>query len=95
AVTTATGGLLARSFTTRRASTTVDIGSGQTLSIAGLLRNDTSNQISKYPFLGDIPVLGTLFRSNAYQNNQTELVILVTPYIVKPVDDPAQLATPV
>lgn len=93
-VTTATGGLLARSFTTRRASTTVDIGSGQTLSIAGLLRSDTSNQISKYPFLGDIPVLGTLFRSNAFQNNQTELVILVTPYIVKPVDDPDQITTP-
>lgn len=94
-VTTATGNLLARAFTTRRASTTVDMGSGQTFAIAGLLRNDTSNQISKYPFLGDIPVLGTLFRSNAFQNNQTELVILVTPYIVRPVDDPNTLTTPV
>ncbi len=82
------------SITTRRASTTVDLGSGQTFAIAGLLRNDQSNQISKFPFLGDVPVLGTLFRSSEYQNNQTELVILVTPYIVKPVNDPSQLTTP-
>ncbi len=82
------------SITTRRASTTVDLGSGQTFAIAGLLRNDQSNQISKFPFLGDVPVLGMLFRSSEYQNNQTELVILVTPYIVKPVDDPTLLATP-
>jgi len=82
------------SLTTRRASTTVDLGSGQTFAVAGLLRNDQSNQISKFPFLGDVPILGTLFRSSEYQNNQTELVILVTPYIVKPVDDPDAFATP-
>ena len=82
------------SITTRRASTTVDLGSGQTFAIAGLLRNDQSNQISKFPLLGDVPVLGALFRSSSFQNNQTELVILVTPYIVKPVDDPSKIATP-
>lgn len=82
------------SLTTRRASTTVDLGSGQTFAVAGLLRNDQSNQISKFPFLGDVPVLGALFRSSEYQNNQTELVILVTPYIVHPVDDPDAYATP-
>lgn len=82
------------SLTTRRASTTVDLGSGQTFAVAGLLRNDQSNQVSKFPFLGDVPVLGTLFRSSEFQNNQTELVILVTPYIVKPVDDPDAYATP-
>ena len=82
------------SITTRRASTTVDLGSGQTFAIAGLLRNDQSNQISKFPLLGDVPILGALFRSSAYQNDQTELVILVTPYIVKPVNDPTKIATP-
>jgi pilus assembly protein CpaC len=92
-VTTA-GGVSVPSITTRRASTTVDLGSGQTFAVAGLLRNDTSNSISKFPILGDIPVLGTLFRSSAFRNDQTELVILITPYIVKPIDDPSLLATP-
>lgn len=82
-------------LTTRRASTTVDLGSGQTFAIAGLLRNDQSNSISKFPGLGDVPILGALFRSSEFQNNQTELVILVTPYIVSPVNDPKQFATPI
>lgn len=87
-------GVSVPSITTRRASTTVDLGTGQTFAVAGLLRSDNSNNISKFPFLGDVPVLGTLFRSTQFRNNQTELVILVTPYIVKPVDDPSKLATP-
>lgn len=91
---TTTGGTSVPSITTRRASTTVDLGSGQTFAVAGLLRSDTSNNISKFPILGDVPVLGTLFRSSAFRSNQTELVILVTPYIVKPIDDPSQLMTP-
>ena len=90
-----TSGVSVPSITTRRASTTVDLGSGQTFAVAGLLRNDTSNNVSKFPFLGDVPVLGTLFRSTSFQNNQTELVILVTPYIVKPVDDPSKFQTPI
>ena len=81
-------------LTTRRASTTVDLGTGQSFAIAGLLRNDQGTDINKFPFLGDVPILGSLFRSSEFQNNQTELVILVTPYIVKPVDRPEQLATP-
>jgi pilus assembly protein CpaC len=81
-------------LTTRRASTSVDLGTGQTFAIAGLLRNDQNSNVSKFPLLGDIPVLGALFRSTEFQNNQTELVILVTPYIVKPVDKPDMLATP-
>lgn len=89
-----TGGTSVPSITTRRANTTVDLGSGQTFAVAGLLRNDTSNNISKFPILGDVPVLGTLFRSSSFRNDQTELVILVTPYIVKPIDDPSQLMTP-
>jgi pilus assembly protein CpaC len=72
----------------------VDLGTGQSFAIAGLLRNDQGTSVDKFPFLGDVPVLGALFRSSEFQNNQTELVILVTPYIVKPVDKPELLATP-
>lgn len=82
------------SLTTRRASTTVDLGTGQTFAIAGLLRNDVDSNNSKVPFLGDVPVFGSLFRTTEYENEQTELVILVTPYIVKPVNDATKLATP-
>jgi pilus assembly protein CpaC len=77
---------------TRRAETTVELGSGQSLMIAGLLRNSTSNNINKAPFLGDIPILGMLFRSTAWKREESELVIIVTPYLVRPVSN--QLATP-
>lgn len=88
---TTTGEVVDAGFTipglqTRKASTTVELGSGQSFAVAGLLQNDSSNDINKFPFLGDIPILGTLFRSNNFQHNQTELVIIVTPYIVNPVD---------
>ncbi|MFZ0695346.1 MAG: secretion system protein, partial [Alphaproteobacteria bacterium] len=72
-------------LTTRRAETTVELGSGQSFAIAGLFQNDTTNNLSKFPGLGDLPVLGPLFRSNQFQRNETELVIIVTPYIVRPV----------
>jgi pilus assembly protein CpaC len=71
---------------TRKASTTVELGSGQSFAIAGLLQNDHNTDINKFPFLGDVPILGTLFRSNSFRHNQTELVIIVTPYIVKATD---------
>lgn len=87
-------GFTVPALSTRRANTTIDLGTGQTFAIAGLLRSDQGNNIDKFPILGDIPVLGALFRSSEFQNSQTELVILVTPYIVRPVDDPKQLATP-
>ena len=67
---------------TRRASTTVELGSGQTFAIAGLLQKDITNTIDKFPGLGDVPILGSLFRSSDFRNNQSELVILVTPYVV-------------
>ena len=70
---------------TRRAETTIEMASGQTFAIAGLLKNKVSADISALPGLGDVPVLGALFRSNAFQRGETELVILVTPYLVKPV----------
>lgn len=71
------------SLTTRRAETTVELGSGQSFAIAGLLQHDHSNDVSKFPGLGDVPILGALFRSSEFRNEQTELVIIVTPYIVR------------
>ena len=71
-------------LTTRRAETTVSLGSGQSFAIAGLLQNTTNQNVSKVPGLGDIPVLGTLFRSNEFQREESELVVIVTPYIVRP-----------
>jgi pilus assembly protein CpaC len=72
-------------FTTRRAETTVELGSGQAFMIGGLLSNTQNNVIDKAPFLGDLPILGTLFKSTKFQRRETELVIIVTPYLVKPV----------
>jgi pilus assembly protein CpaC len=71
-------------LTVRRAETTVDLASGESFALAGLLENTTEQDISKIPWLGDIPILGQLFRSNLFQHNETELVIIVTPYLVKP-----------
>ncbi|HVF37397.1 MAG TPA: type II and III secretion system protein family protein [Sphingomicrobium sp.] len=79
-------------LTTRRAETTVELGSGQSFMIAGLLRNANTNNIDKAPFLGDLPILGALFRSTQYRRAETELVIIVTPYLVRPVS--GQLALP-
>ena len=86
-------GLSIPALATRRAETTVELGSGQSFAVGGLLSNDVQNTVSKFPGLGDLPVLGTLFRSQRFQSNETELVILVTPYLVTPVDEPI-LATP-
>jgi pilus assembly protein CpaC len=79
-------------LTTRRAETTVELGSGQSFMIAGLLRNTNSNAINKAPLLGDLPILGALFRSTKFRRQETELVIIVTPYLVRPVS--GQLALP-
>lgn len=70
----------------RSAETTVELGSGQAFMIAGLLNNGTSNVIDKVPGLGDLPILGSLFKSRKYQRDETELVIVVTPYLVKPMN---------
>lgn len=72
-------------LTTRRAETTVELGSGQSFAIAGLLQNNITRDVQKLPGLGELPVLGGLFRSDRFQRNETELVIIVTPYIVRPV----------
>lgn len=71
-------------LTTRRAETTIELNSGQSFALAGLLNNQQNQSIEKFPFLGDLPILGALFRSSRFQNNESELVIIITPYIVKP-----------
>jgi pilus assembly protein CpaC len=68
----------------RRAHTTVELRDGESFTIAGLLSDDYKSQIHQFPFVGDVPVLGALFRSNGYQKDETELVIVVTPHIVTP-----------
>jgi pilus assembly protein CpaC len=78
---------------TRRAETTVELGSGQSFMIGGLLRNHNTNFIDRAPGLGNIPILGTLFRSTRYRREETELVIVVTPYLVRPVSA-SQIALP-
>nr|WP_319291856.1 type II and III secretion system protein family protein [Sphingobium sp.] len=70
----------------RAVETTVELGSGQAFMIAGLLNNDTSNNIDKIPGIGDIPILGSLFKSRKFLRNETELVVVITPYLVKPVN---------
>lgn len=82
-------------LTVRRAETTVELGSGETFVIAGLLQRSSENNLSKVPGLGDVPVIGALLRSSRYRRNETELAIIVTPYLVKPVGDPTRVATPV
>jgi pilus assembly protein CpaC len=79
-------------LTTRRAETTVELGSGQSFMIAGLLQNTGNNSVDKAPILGDLPILGALFRSTKFQRSETELVVVVTPYLVRPVS--GQLALP-
>jgi pilus assembly protein CpaC len=80
-------------LTERTADTTVELGSGQSFALAGLLQNDTSQNVSKIPGLGDIPILGQLFRSDAFQRHETELVIIVTPYLVMPSETAVALPT--
>lgn len=78
----------------RRAETTVELGSGQSFAIAGLLSDSATMTGNGLPMLGDVPVLGALFRSDGFQRNETELVIVVTPYITQPVSDARDLLSP-
>ncbi len=73
-------------ITTRTVETTVELGSGQSMMIAGLMSNNLQSSIDKMPGAGDLPIIGSLFRSNGWRKNETELVIVITPYLVKPVD---------
>jgi pilus assembly protein CpaC len=83
---TSVDGTVVPGFRTRRVSTAVELGDGQSFAIAGLLRDSMSELIDEYPVLGRIPVLGALFRSSSFQSDESELVIIVTPRIVKPLE---------
>lgn len=81
-------------LTVRRAETTVELGSGQSFAIAGLLQKTDSDAMQTVPGVGELPVLGALFRSDDFKRGETELVIIVTPYLVKPAPSPSAFATP-
>jgi pilus assembly protein CpaC len=78
-------GIVIPGLTTRRARTTLELRDGQSFAMAGLLRRDFQDTVRQFPILGSIPIIGTLFRSTSFQNDDTELVIIVTPRLVRPV----------
>jgi len=86
-------GISIPSISTRRAETVVELGSGQSFAIAGLIKNSVVQDGDKYPGLGDIPIIGALFRSEKFRREETELLIVVTPYLVNPISD-RQIALP-
>jgi pilus assembly protein CpaC len=79
-------GFVVPGLTTRRAATVIELANGQSFAIAGLLRETVREAVAKFPVLGDIPILGALFRSTSFQKNESELIIIVTPHLVKPLD---------
>jgi pilus assembly protein CpaC len=81
------------SFTTRRASTTVQLYDGQSFAIGGLIKNNVTTNIKAFPGLGEIPVLGALFRSSDFQSDRTELVFIVTPHLAQPLPPDHKLPT--
>jgi len=83
-------GYVVPGLTTRSASTVVELADGQSFAIAGLLSEKIKENVQKYPLLGDIPILGTLFKSTSFQKNETELIMIVTPRFVKPMDAATQ-----
>jgi pilus assembly protein CpaC len=87
------GTLVIPALATRRAETTVELGSGQSFAIGGLISNSTRTNVEKLPGLGDLPILGALFRSTSFRRSESELVIIVTPYLVTPRSEP-DLALP-
>ena len=78
----------------RRARTTLELRDGQTFALAGLIQNDFRDTVNRVPLLGRIPILGALFRSSGFERQETELVILVTPRIVRPVPAGTALQLP-
>jgi pilus assembly protein CpaC len=85
-----TQGFLVPAITTRRATTTIELADGQSFAIGGLMRDNVKESVKKFPYLGELPIIGALFRSSSFQKNETELVIIVTPHLVKPLDMTAQ-----
>ena len=80
------GGFIIPAISTRRASTVIELADGQSFAIAGLLQDNVRETVSKFPVLGDIPILGALFRSSTFLKSESELVIIVTPHLVRPLD---------
>jgi pilus assembly protein CpaC len=93
-VTTSGSSIVVPSLTVRRAETTVELGSGQTFAIGGLLQDSVTGNRNGLPLLGDLPGIGPAFHDDQFQRGETEVVILVTPYIVRPVSDPSALRVP-
>jgi pilus assembly protein CpaC len=91
-VTSGSGTSIFPSITTRRVSTTVQLHDGQSFAIAGLIKNNVTESIARFPLLGEIPILGALFRSSSFANDKTELLFVVTPRLVKAL--PANYALP-
>ena len=81
-------------LTKREAKTTVELRDGQSFAIAGLLNSANVSNIAQLPWIGSVPVLGALFRSTAYQKNETDLVVIVTPHLVAPIAPGQRVATP-
>jgi pilus assembly protein CpaC len=88
------GSLTIPALTVRRAETTVELGSGQSFAIAGLLQKTSLDNTNALPWIGEVPVIGALFKSNDFQRGESELVIIVTPYVVQPASSPTALRTP-
>jgi pilus assembly protein CpaC len=88
------GGTFVPGLTTRKASTTLELRDGQSFMLGGLLQSDGTNTVDQLPWAGDLPVLGALFRSTDYQKQETDLVILVTPHIVRPLTPVDPVHTP-
>jgi pilus assembly protein CpaC len=88
------GTLTIPALTVRRAETTIELGSGQSFAIAGLLQKTSLDQTNALPWIGEVPVIGALFKSNDFQRGESELVIIVTPYVVQPAPGPTALRSP-
>ncbi len=89
-----TGTVTIPALTVRRAETTIELGSGQSFAIAGLLQRTSTDLVNALPYLGELPVLGSLFKSTQFQRGDSELVIIVTPYIVRPAATPTAYRAP-
>ncbi|WP_410712109.1 type II and III secretion system protein family protein [Bradyrhizobium sp. BEA-2-5] len=87
-------GISVPALSTRRANTVVELASGQSFAIGGLIRRNFNTDITTFPWLGDVPILGALFRSSSFQKEETELVIIVTPYVVRPRSNTRQMSAP-
>jgi pilus assembly protein CpaC len=89
-----TAGVAVPGISMRRASSTIELRDGQAFAIAGMLSSKSQRQLDALPWLGTIPYLGALFSSKEFQNNETELVMLISPHVVRPLPPSAQLKTP-